>query len=1256
MSVFLSMEAQRMLAESALQSTSKSSSARKQKSSASSTPATTPPLQPQKHAPLVPPTSGLKNSPRVLHPDVKRPTLSRPESFHSHTHSHSRSPSASSSDSDDDFVYIFGSVKTTEEAVERIRAVQQPNERPRQTFLSGLPGSATNLADMVNGAAENKAAQQSYRRKMKGGLPATMEEFYECPRYTVSLTAAREAVFSDALSGFHSYVEREKEQREKLRELQRQSHSSIHNQQQHHHHHHHSAHAQSSRAEKTGVRGGAKEADSSSTLPSFSSGVTEERNAALAVTATAASLSATSHLEPPSSPSISFAAADAKNSSASPSASMKSSGSPSSSYPLSTNDVITAAGRDSGEGGGGGSQPLSASYMFIMRSRDTEAMSPVSPLRASLQGPNFGKLSSREDSNAVASKTQALKDPAPPAPEQHVDPNSATAPAIAGGEAAAAEEASPSSKSTSSASPVSDPAQAAKLEEMQLQTLLQERIYQRARVPIVFRCRYALEFSETLEEQKQRVQMRDRVLRHSERLAGPEGMTHAMRQEIRDRYADPNTIALEWPYVWDQFERDVPRETLFIDDTPYHNAEDALAAIMSYVEYCYDKGRQNIKERMEKLLAVADNEESAEGNAAKSGTTAAAATVTATQDGAAPSTSPLAPPKTKNFLESFLSASSAAIKGAVATVRASLPDFVGDPLLSVSGLDPALYHASLLFSTDPKTRSMTIFTAVREVVLASQQSFMGFPYQLLCEQVGTERLGLALEALEMNDDDDDDNDNDKGEKTPRHAATGAAGGVAQSTRQQQPEEAASLPSPAASANASAPIPIHRADDEDLGMRRDASTASFRSSLPNSRVVRIYQSSPPTLLTDNREGWRRRAHPPHVVDEWNVSPSSSSHASDIPCSPFSPETSTAVAAADLTKSDSATSAAKEKAEGKVEKVAHANDAGDAAHSTPVTEKDTAGEKPQREAARSSPLHGLLTDQQHVTDAKEAGQPPAVQPTKAQRAGASLKDAEVCRRRRERRRRRRSQLPLLVGEPRPLEFSVFLDIVRARVAAKMDKEEKKLRERERRERVLRMVERQREQWRSAPGSHCASSTSLDAMTKTHGDVASLAAPAKAKTLFREDVEGSAYLLPTQPAAAEMDSTPVPTSSLSTSLGRPLTPPETRGMRVRLFFDEKRNVPVVVVNKLFRLFTIPGVRGLTSSSSSENEEEEEEAGGKLDEREVAALNSRNIAVSGQNAMQDSVQTCKSSEKSLLLLIQVQFSLFTKEDAEVRWKWWKV
>ncbi|TPP50462.1 hypothetical protein CGC20_2180 [Leishmania donovani] len=955
--------------------------------------------------------------------------------------SRSRSPSTSSNNSDDDFVYVLGHVKSTEEAVECIRAVQQPKEKHQGRFLGGLGGSAKSLTELVT-TSENRYPAS---RKMKGELPATMEEFYESPRYTVSLTAAREALFSDALSGFHSYVAREEEQCDQL-----------------------CTYATQGGAVRTSAIPSPSPAmtqewnttlAASSALPAKPAsmavkvtGVVEEGHAQVATPASALPpnkrperTGAPSTAADPSIPSPSAVPGPAHTSLRAKAA-----------FPPGTvaAEAVTAA---VAEGMGSGSPRVPASYMFLMRSRDSEAMSPGSspapaatPHSVALESPEFP---SSRDSRASGRTTTASGQAPGPTTNFHVD---AAAPAAAVGKGA--------KQLPAPLTPAQETERAAKLEAMWPYALLQKAIHHHESVPVVFRYRYSPDFEETIDENKKRQQQLDRALRKHHWLAGSRGLTHAERQEISRRFADPNALAHEWLYVWEQFERDIPRETLLVEDTPYHDASDALAAILSYVEYGYDRSQQHVKKKLAAALADEKN-----GDAATTPAATAAASL-----GAGNSSSSPASRRETTLLEHFFSASTAALKGAVVKMRASLPDFVGDPLLSVSGYNPALYHASLLFPTDPKARSEKIFSAVREVVLASQQSFMGFPYQLLCEQ------------------------------------------------------------------------------------------------------------------------------------WNVS-SSSSRSSDAVPSSLSLNISPATTAP-----------------------------------PPPSEASEEKEQPVRKVGKQSAA---------VLD---------VLPAHCLSEEARRRKETVARLRRERRRRRRKQLPLLVGEPRSHEFAAFLDIVRSRVIAKQVREERKEMEQRRRERVQQVVKRQCEQWGSAPASRQGSrpssrpvpSASLDMMKQTEEDpLAPTAQPADTamapRKLFHEDVEGSAYLIPTRSASATIEPPSRSPRSLlsSTSMREVSVSPEMRGMRIRLFFDDKRNVPVVVVNKLFRLFTMPGLRGFTSSDDDTTEALNEETAAKAATAHPSAP-----------ARKSGAGRAGSLEKSVLLLIQVQFSLFLQEDAEVRWKWWKL
>ncbi|KAG5468152.1 hypothetical protein LSCM1_02126 [Leishmania martiniquensis] len=1088
--------------------------------------------------------------------------------------------SRSASDSDDDFVYVLEHVDSTEEAVERIRAVQQPREGSERGLSGGLGGSAKSLAERVTAAPQKHPAS----RKSKGELPATMEEFYESPRYTVTLTASRQALFSDALSGFHSYVAREEAERDQPQPLP-------------HHHHYaqghesgqHGAAGRPVQYERTySTQGGFVY---TSAIPSPSLTVTQERNTVLATSPVPLTKPAAVAVEVAGVAGEDYAHVSNGASTVPPNKKgVKSAGAPSTTVDPDTPSPSTELGTIAkksvsaavAEGTDSDPSRIPASYIFLMRSRDTEAMLPVpsaAPRSVTIEG---RALPSSMDSRTRDEATAASGPAADAARNLPV------------GSAASASEMSEAVR------------QAVRREAMQPHALLQGGIHQRTRVPAVFRYRYSPDFEETIEENKLRHQQRDRALRNYERLAGSRGLTNAERQDILRRFADPNALNHEWLYVWEQFERDIPRETLFVEDTPYHDPDDALAAILSYVEYCYDRCQKRVQEKVAAALAVEKN-----GGV----TSTAAATALGDHD---PSGGPLSP--NENLFDTLFSVSAAALKGAVVKVRAHLPDFVGDPLLSLSGYDPALYHASLLFPTDSKARSEKVFSAVREVVLASQQSFMGFPYQLLCEQVGTERLGLALEALERDQAEDDDQD-EEAETAKKTRATSVL------TVHQEGKVTISL--------SEAPALTSTERREAVGPTGKDASSPMKLPLQTSRVLRIYHSFPPSKSVTRKSGngcHHHRQHSVHAADESDVS-SSLSCSSDVAPSSLLRDVSQTEASPVTTSPPPPPGASEVCAETRNQPLLGKGDENLYARTSPVR---GVGKQPAA-VPDSIPAHCLSVEEQRRKEA-------------------------AARLRRERRRRRRDQLPLLVGEPRPHEFAAFLDIVRRRVMSRHVKEERKEMERRRRDRVQRMLDRQCEQWRcssaswqgsgSGSGSGPASRSSLGMLRQT--DEASLSADASLTgtikpphKLFYEDVEGSAYLIPTGTASTTMEpllrSPQVPPFNISTR--ETATSPETRGMRICLFFDEKRNVPVVLVNKLFRLFTMPGVRGLTSSEDDATEEVREET-------------PPETGVPHPNAPARKVHAGRagSAEKSLLLLIQVQFALFSQEDAEVRWKWWKL
>ncbi|CCW67600.1 unnamed protein product [Phytomonas sp. Hart1] len=173
-----------------------------------------------------------------------------------------------------------------------------------------------------------------------------------------------------------------------------------------------------------------------------------------------------------------------------------------------------------------------------------------------------------------------------------------------------------------------------------------------------------------------------------------------------------NKVRREWIYVWEQFKRDIHREVLLIETTNYRDPKQAMTAIINYLEHCYNCGqavyqKRKAEEEAEMLAREAQRNE-----------------------------------KGERFFSFLLREGAAVIKETVENAQKTLSD-----LLSVTGADLASRRPNVVYSEDPLIRAVKIFDAAREVILASQQSFIGFPYQLLCEQLGTARLPLALDEF-----------------------------------------------------------------------------------------------------------------------------------------------------------------------------------------------------------------------------------------------------------------------------------------------------------------------------------------------------------------------------------------------------------------------------------------------------------------------------------------------------------------------------
>ncbi|CAD2216908.1 hypothetical protein ADEAN_000438600 [Angomonas deanei] len=240
--------------------------------------------------------------------------------------------------------------------------------------------------------------------------------------------------------------------------------------------------------------------------------------------------------------------------------------------------------------------------------------------------------------------------------------------------------------------------------ESQYQAFLQEKIFAHAMIPEVFRFKYPPQFDaeKLVSPYERELETQRRRLKHLHPTA-PEW-------PLEER-SHPNELRKEWLFVWDQFKRDLPRETMYIEKRQCLDPAETVAAIHSFLEFSFNRGRT-------KILNDKKNAE----KAAQSSETSA--------------------------LQAFFRAGNKVLKDAVTHASGALPNVLGNTLLNAAGVNSVDYRA---YPDDKKEQGKIIFQAVREVVLASQQSFMGFPYQLLCEQVGG--LELTLETSESETDE-----------------------------------------------------------------------------------------------------------------------------------------------------------------------------------------------------------------------------------------------------------------------------------------------------------------------------------------------------------------------------------------------------------------------------------------------------------------------------------------------------------------------
>lgn len=844
---------------------------------------------------------------------------------------------------DEGFTYVLEQIVSVADAVERIRKAQEPKRQRHDQHKSKKSSedldkdARRSSADSLNAAGAVSKSTAGIPPPMRGDLPATMEEFYHCPPFTVLLTAPRAVLFSDALSGFNSNVKREE-----------------------------------------ALRAAAKE------------------------------------------------------------------------------------WKDSSRHNSGGSH--AAQYSILHETQGGILRASAVPVGSNADF--FPQWTAARNSFSV------MQQRTPPASTE-------------GQSAAAAEKAAVQAGDDRPAIQPDD------LRQLQLCTFFQEQAFYRSRVPLVFRYKYSPEFAETPEELRERLKQRDHFLSRLEEQYPGVSKDSEVYKESLAAYDDPNDLRKEWLYVWEQFERDLPREALFIGDVQYRNPEAALAATLSYLEYCYDLCQQEIEARERLQVEQIDKSRSAgyHGSIAEGGSGSKKRYMGF------------------SHLQSMVSIVSNAAKNVAVSIRPSLPDFIGDPLLSVTGTDLGLYHAWQMFPRDPRKRSEKIYEAVREVILASQQSFMGFPYQMLCEQMGTHRLASALEALEIDVDDEDDNE----------------------------------------------FSAESVEDEGV---------VFESALPQALPSCDTQSPTQTGLEGDQDG-------------------------------------TAVAPRAL------------------------EDRGSSSANLPRRWNDVVRKAAEKRKSLSSAF--LPLDDDPSSDAKPTEQPP----TSSETVKRAKKFNSVERRRRrarierhnEKRRKQRDRLPIIVGEPRAAEFSAFISIIKGETERRRQEE----------------LKQEMSQWESTAEVHGDTGAAAFESQRRKSSSTGGAPP----SLYLDDVEGSAYLLSSAalPASEETPTAPSLDEENSDSA-------ESRGMRICVFFDEKRKVPVVVVNKLFRLFPVPGVRGL--SSSEDDEEAEVEMKMQYEHHEATQSSS-------DKASAPAVPTAK-TEKVLLLLIQMKYTLFSEEEAVVSWKWWRL
>lgn len=662
-----------------------------------------------------------------------------------------------------------------------------------------------------------------------------------------------------------------------------------------------------------------------------------------------------------------------------------------------------------------------------------------------------------------------------------------------------------------------------RLEAMRFQSYLQERRYQQARMPGVFKYKYPPELDSAFEDRK----LKKGRTTAPEAAANETPLAHAVSDFLtgghpktpspegspitRERTAG-NAVRKEWAYVWEQFCRDCPRETFFIEEQVYQEPDAALAAVLSYLDHCYTRGLAAAT--VERERRVKEEQE----RRAK-----------------------------QNIFEKAFHSSANAFQNAVQRLavnsyekdrKAGGASAYSKMLSLASGLQQsdlrAIVDSTAQYSSDPITRGKAVYQAARLVTLASQQSFMGFPYQLLCEQVGTHRMALALETLMMERatlqrkrqlrqqrKEERMREGLKKETSLEDCKeNGEATGETQQEQQQEQQQ----------------------QQEPQQHTSSAVAATTDAKTPGKRTTR------PTLLV-----------PPLRADE------------------------------DHTPNHSFTT--------RQLRIYNSGGCRSTTVSLPTSPHHSSVMQPHGGECPSGPA-----------DSGDTARPLFTAPEGEDSGGAAPETAKPTpptRRRIPLYENKHLNVPLLVGEPRQEEFDELLEILRARVV--------RLRRREWREAKRADIAARRK----SSGANSASSAGAQGTPRGgHRESLPKAGDEEGeegggngndemvmgdKDWFHPSVEGSAYLLPLRRQAKA-----APSDDGSEAVAQ-------RGMRVHLYFHPNLNVPLLCVNKIFRLFTVPDL--------DMGGEEEDDDG-----------------------------------NTLLLLIQLTFSLFTQEEVELKWRWWSV